>query len=276
MHFCQANRKSFWQECVGADLSSSLRLKVLTRKRTRAHKHTDGGRGRASERERDVTQSAPWNSVENQLNNILGFALQTVLPWQSVKTAWQLLSTNYLYWESFPPFKCWYQLHWLPVSSYFPPGTEFPSSRFTFVVKIVRYVKREENTNMVLPTDEHQSYVTVQVTCSTQLRCIVDADQWQETQSLVSLPHRHWPLAAVASLRDPLTVKNTPGTLRGNHQSLGAHAFTDAKHSARHSFFYLISTILLNKCSKNQMENTERMLLQTQIEPHTGKKIRVT
>lgn len=55
---------------------------------------------------------------------------------------------------------------------------EFPSSRFTFVVKIVRYVKGEENTNTVLPTDEHQSYVAVQVTCSTQLRCIIDADQW--------------------------------------------------------------------------------------------------
>lgn len=45
--------------------------------KTRGHKHNTGGGG---EKERDVTQSAPWNSVENQLNNISGFALQTVLP----------------------------------------------------------------------------------------------------------------------------------------------------------------------------------------------------
>lgn len=54
-----------------------------TKKKT---KHVDtnttrgGGGGGEREKERDVTQSAPWNSVENQLNNISGFALQTVLP----------------------------------------------------------------------------------------------------------------------------------------------------------------------------------------------------
>lgn len=30
--------------------------------------------------------------------------------------------------KSFPPFKCWCQLHRLSVSSSFPPGTEFASS----------------------------------------------------------------------------------------------------------------------------------------------------
>lgn len=69
------SRKSFWQECVGADLRSSLRLKVLTRNehaRTNTRmgigRERERERGTEGERERDVTQSAPWTSVWNQLN----------------------------------------------------------------------------------------------------------------------------------------------------------------------------------------------------------------
>lgn len=228
MHFCQANRKSFWQECVGADLSSSLRLKVLTRKRARAHKHTDGGEGG---RERRVTQSAPWNSVENQLNNIFGFALQTVRPWQPVKTAWQLLSTNYL---------CWEKASLLLSAGVSCTGCQCPApSRlvrnfrlrfcFAFIVKTVRYVKSEGKTNIVFSADEYQSCVPVQVNCSHSAVMY----HWCGSMARGSIAGFPTPPSLTSGCcgdsQRPTDTQKHSRHAEGNHQSLRAHAFKRAE-----------------------------------------------
>lgn len=48
--------------------------------------------------------------------------------------------------KSFPPFKCRCQLHQLSVSSYFPPGAEFPSSSVSLFLSKSCDVEREKET----------------------------------------------------------------------------------------------------------------------------------
>lgn len=233
MHFCQANRKSFWQECVGADLSSSLRLKVLTRKRARAHKHTDGGGEGGREKEREMSLS------------------------QHPGTLWRISSTIFsalLFRQSVPDSQ------WKQLDSYCPQttcagkaslllsagvsctGCQCPATSrlvrsfrlyfcFAFLVKTVRYVKSEGKTNIVFSTDEYQSCVPVQVTRSHSAVMY----HWCRSMARGSIAGFPTPPSLTSgccgdSQRPTDTQKHSRHT-EGNHQSLRAHAFKRAEYA---------------------------------------------